>query len=117
MARQRKSAAAASKQTGPAARGGKQQPAAEGAPEGRVAQMRAVWKMTRENDPKLIPYVVGPAIAVLAIFVVVGVLIGQVILFPILGVILGLLAGTAIFGRRATGAIHVQLEGKPGAAA
>jgi hypothetical protein len=113
MARQKKPSA----QKSNARRNLSQTSAAEAAPEGRVAQMRAVWKMTRENDPRLIPYVVGPAVAVLAILVVVGVLIGQVILFPILGVILGFVTGTAVFGRRATGAIHTQLEGKPGAAA
>ncbi len=117
MARQKKPSAAASKKTGSDARRKAAAPAAEGAPEGRVAQMRAVWKMTRENDPRLMPYVVGPAVAVLAVLVVVGVLIGQVIVFPILGVILALVTGTAIFGRRATGAVHAQLEGKPGAAA
>ncbi|HVY10884.1 MAG TPA: DUF4191 domain-containing protein [Mycobacteriales bacterium] len=91
--------------------------AAEGAPEGRVAQMRAVWKLTRENDSKLIPVVFGPALAVLAVLVVVGILIGQIIIFAPLAVVLGLLTGTSIFGRRATKAVHATLEGKPGAAA
>jgi hypothetical protein len=117
MARQKKPSAASKKTQPNARRNPSQQSAAEAAPEGRVAQMRAVWKMTRENDPRLIPYVVGPALLVLAVVVVVGVLIGHVILFPVLGVLLALVTGTAIFGRRATGAIHVQLEGKPGAAA
>ncbi|HVT21080.1 MAG TPA: DUF4191 domain-containing protein, partial [Mycobacteriales bacterium] len=87
------------------------------APEGRVAQMRAVWKLTRENDPRLIPYVVGPAVLTLAVLVVVGILIGQPIIFSVMGVVGGLLAGTAIFGRRATAAVHARLEGQPGAAA
>jgi hypothetical protein len=119
MARQRKpSAAKRPAKKADAGRGGQPQPSGgSAAPEGRVAQMRAVWKMTRENDPRLLPLVVGSALVVLAVFVVVGVVIGQVILFPILGVILGLVTGTAVFGRRATGAIHTQLEGKPGAAA
>jgi hypothetical protein len=91
--------------------------AAAGAPEGRVAQMRAVWKMTRENDPKLIPYVLGPALLTLAVLVVVGILVGHVIIFSITAVVGALLAGTSVFGRRATGAIHTRLEGQPGAAA
>lgn len=116
MARQKKPIAPPTKAQSGAR---KNQPAAadKSAPEGRVAQMRAVWKMTRENDPRLIPYVVGPALAVLAVLVVIGVLINQVIVFSIMAVLGGVLTGTAIFGRRATAAIHTQLEGTPGAAA
>jgi hypothetical protein len=91
--------------------------AADGAPQGRVQQMLAVWKMTRETDKRLLPLVVGSALGVAAVLIVVGVLIGQLIIFIPLGVVGGLLTGTALFGRRATKAIHASLEGKPGAAA
>lgn len=63
--------------------------AAEGAPEGRVAQMLAVWKLTRDNDPKLLWVVFGPAVAVIAVLVVVGILIGQPIVFSVIGVLGG----------------------------
>jgi hypothetical protein len=93
-------------------------PAAESdAPQGRVAQVRAVWKMTREQDPRAIPIILGPALGVLVVFVVVGILIGQPILFPVIGVLLALITGTAIFGRRATKTMYAQVEGRPGAAA
>jgi hypothetical protein len=90
-------------------------PDAEGG--GRVAQVRAVWSMTRKSDPKLPLFVLGPAIAVLAVLVVVGVLIGHPVYFSILGVVGALLTGTAIFGRRATSSMYAQVEGQPGAAA
>ena len=92
-------------------------PAPEAAPQGRVAQMRAVWKLTRENDPKLVPFVFGPALGVIAVLVVVGVLISQLIIFIPLAIVGGLLVGTSIFGRRATAAVHSTLEGQPGGAA
>jgi hypothetical protein len=116
MARQKKPSAPAKKAQSGAA---KNQPksAPDSAPEGRVAQVLAVWKLTRDNDPKLLWFVVGPALAVIAILVVVGVLIGQIIVLAPLGVVGGLLTGTAIFGRRATGAVHARLEGQAGAAA
>jgi hypothetical protein len=79
--------------------------------------MRAVWKLTREHDPRLVPYVFGPAVVVLAALVVVGVLTGHVVLLSILAVLGGLLSGTTIFGRRATRAMHAQIEGRPGAGA
>ncbi|HEX4016122.1 MAG TPA: DUF4191 domain-containing protein [Frankiaceae bacterium] len=91
--------------------------AAEDAPQGRVAQMRGAWKMTREADPKLPLRVFGPALGVLAVLVVVGVLIGQDIIFPVLAVVGALLTGTSIFGRRVTSTVHATLEGQAGGAA
>jgi hypothetical protein len=91
--------------------------AADGAPQGRIAQMRGAWKMTHEADPKLPLKVFGPALGVLAVLVVVGVLIGQDIIFPILAVVGALLTGTSIFGRRVTSTVHATLEGQAGGAA
>lgn len=84
---------------------------------GRAAQLRSVWALTRKADPKLPLFVLGPAIAVLAILVVVGVLIGHVVYLSILGVLGALVTGMAIFGRRATSTMYAQVEGQPGAAA
>ena len=93
-------------------------PAADGAaPQGRAAQVRAVWSMTRKSDSKLLPLVFGPALGILVIFVVVGLLIGQIVLFAVIGVLLAMITGSLIFGRRATGSLYASVEGKPGAAA
>lgn len=73
--------------------------------------------MTRKADPKTPLIVLGPALAVLAILVVVGVLIGQPIYLSILGVLGALFTGMGIFGRRATSTMYAQVEGQPGAAA
>jgi hypothetical protein len=91
--------------------------APDGPPTGRVAQMRAVWSMTRKADPKMPLLVIGPALLVLAVIVVVGILIGHPIYLAVLGVLAALLTGTAIFGRRATASMYAQVEGQPGAAA
>jgi hypothetical protein len=84
---------------------------------GRVAQMRAVWSMTRKADPKLPLKVFGPALLVLAVVVVLGVLLDFVVYGSILGVLLALLTATFLFGRRATSSMYAQVEGQPGAAA
>lgn len=84
---------------------------------GRVAQVRAVWRLTREHDSKLALRVLGPALAVAAVLVVVGLLIGHLVYFVVLAVVGGILAGTVIFGRRATSSMYSQVEGQPGAAA
>lgn len=88
-----------------------------GVPSGRVAQVKAVWSLTRSNDPRLPLVVLGPAVAVLAVLVVVGILIGHPIYLSILAVVAALLVGTTIFGRRATASMYHQVEGQPGAAA
>ena len=84
---------------------------------GRVAQLRAVWSMTRKADRKTPLLVLGPAVAVLAILVVVGILIGHPVYLSILGVLGAMFVGMAIFGRRATATMYAQVEGQPGAAA
>ncbi|HTR68978.1 MAG TPA: DUF4191 domain-containing protein [Mycobacteriales bacterium] len=84
---------------------------------GRIQQVRQVWSMTRQQDPKAVPIILGSALLVLAVFVVIGILIGQIVLFSILAVMAALLAGTSIFGRRATKSMYAQVEGRPGAAA
>jgi hypothetical protein len=85
--------------------------------QGRAAQLRAVWSMTRKADRKLPLLVLGPALLVLAVLVVVGLLIGHPIYLSVLGVLGALFVGMAIFGRRATATMYAQVEGQPGAAA
>jgi hypothetical protein len=84
---------------------------------GRIAQMRAVWRLTRKADPRLPLIVFGTALAVLAVLLGVGVIIGHPIYFAVLGIVAALLAGTTVFGRRATASMYGQVEGQPGAAA
>ena len=84
---------------------------------GRAAQLRQVWSLTRSADSKLPLIVFGPALAILAVLVVVGVLIGHPVYLSILGVLGSIVAGMAIFGRRATKAMYAQVEGQPGAGA
>jgi Domain of unknown function (DUF4191) len=85
--------------------------------QGRVEQVKAVWKMTREQDPRAIPIILGPALAVLVIVVVVGILIHQKVLLSVVAVLASLIVGTSIFGRRATKTMYASVEGRPGAAA
>jgi Domain of unknown function (DUF4191) len=87
------------------------------APTGRIAQMRAVWSMTKQADPRLPIKVLTPALAVLVVLVVVGILTGHPVYLSVLGVLAALLTGTSLFGRRATSSMYAQVEGQPGAAA
>jgi uncharacterized protein DUF4191 len=84
---------------------------------GRVAQVKQVWAMTRAQDPRAIPLILGPALLALVIMVVLGIVLGQIIIFTVAGVLLAVIIGTSIFGRRATKTMYAQVEGRPGAAA
>jgi Domain of unknown function (DUF4191) len=91
--------------------------AAEPPQQSRVEQVRAVWKMTREQDPKAIPIILGPALLILVVLVVVGILISHIIIFSVVALLAAVITGTSIFGRRATKTMYAQVEGRPGAAA
>lgn len=84
---------------------------------GRTAQLRAAFTLTRQNDAKMLPLVLGTALGVLAIFVLVGILIGHPIYFTVIGFLISVMAATIVFGRRAATAAFAQVEGQPGAAA
>ena len=90
---------------------------------GRLAQIRATYRMAKRSDTKL-------GLILLLVFLVVGavgfglfwVLPPQGGLFDwvmaiVGGLLLGLLAAMVIFGRRAQRAAYGQMEGQPGAAA
>ncbi len=79
--------------------------------------MRAAFQLTRKNDPKMLPLVLGATVAVLAAFVLLGILLHHPIYFSVIGVLLSLMAATIVFGRRASAAAFTQIEGQPGAAA
>src|SRR5260221_1767642 len=85
--------------------------------QGRIRQLRDVYKMTRENDPKL-PLVLGAwGLGALAVFVGLGFLLGQPVFYGVFGVPVAVLAMMIIFGRRAQKAAYGSIKGQPGAAA
>jgi len=91
---------------------------AKPAKQGRIKQIAASYRMTKEVDPKI-------GLILLAVFVVsAAVGAGLLLLLPghwafsvSGGVLLGLLVVLIIFGRRAQKAAFSQMAGKPGAAA
>lgn len=85
--------------------------------QGRIKQIRDVYKMTRENDPKLPLVLAAWGLGALAVFVGLGFLLGSVIFYGIFGVPVAVLAMMIIFGRRAQRAAYGSIKGQPGAAA
>ena len=88
------------------------------AKQGRIKQIGASYRMTKQSDPRI-------GLVLLGVFVVAGAL-GYLLFFFLPGgwildlvtaVMIGLLAVLVVFGRRAQRAAYAQIEGQPGAAA
>ena len=91
--------------------------APEAAPQGRIAQIRATYRMTSKADPVLPWVLLGIFFGVVAVFVLLGVLFKSIPFWVIIGVPFATLATVYIFGRRAETAAYAGVEGQPGAAA
>jgi len=83
----------------------------------RLAQIRLIFKVTRERDPKVIWIMLLGFVIPLAVLLVLGIFVGPIWLWAPLGVLLGLLVAVNLFSRRVQRSAYAELEGKPGAAA
>src|SRR5712672_3233287 len=86
----------------------------------RRSQLWQAFQMQRKEDKRLLPYMIGAFVLIVAAAVVAGVFSGStfsmVTLIP-LGVVLGALVAFIIFGRRAQKSVYSKAEGQTGAAA
>ncbi len=84
---------------------------------GRVAQIRAAYKITKEAQPTIGLILLGIFLGVVAIFVAVGFVLRNPLLWGLTGVPFAFLATMIIFGRRVEKAAYGRLEGQVGAGA
>lgn len=85
----------------------------------RRTQLWQAFQMQRKEDKRLLPYMVGAFLAVVAASVALGLVIGGFTkyMFIVLGIVLGVLVAFIIFGRRAQKSVYGKAEGQAGAAA
>lgn len=87
----------------------------------RRKQLWQAFQMQRKEDTRLLPYMIGAFVLIVALSVAAGILIGHggftTYMFIVLGVILGALVAFIIFGRRAQKSVYSKAEGQTGAAA
>jgi hypothetical protein len=85
----------------------------------RRSQLWQAFKVQRQQDKRLLPYMVGAFVLIVAASVTAGVLVGGLTMFTLIifGVMLGALVAFIIFGRRAQKSVYRQAEGQTGAAA
>lgn len=81
------------------------------------SNLRQAFTLTRQNDSKLLPYMIGGGVLVAVIVYVVGYLLSGSVWFPLpFGLLLGLLVAMLVFSRRAQTSMFSQAEGQAGAA-
>ncbi|OBH52715.1 DUF4191 domain-containing protein [Mycobacterium sp. E2479] len=85
----------------------------------RRTQLWQAFKIQRQEDKRLLPYMIGAFVLIVGISVGVGIWAGgltMITLIP-LGVVLGGLVAFIVFGRRAQKSVYRKAEGQTGAAA
>jgi hypothetical protein len=86
--------------------------------EGRLKQIAASYRLTRETDPKIGWILLGVFLVVAAIVTGVFLFLPGIWVFDVLvGILSGILAALIVFSRRAQKAAYASIEGRPGAAA
>ena len=85
--------------------------------QGRLAQIRSAYTMTRKVDPMVGWVTAGAALLVLAVVLALGFVLGHPVYLGIMGLLAGFLVATIVFGKRAEKAAFSQVDGQPGAAA
>ena len=94
--------------------------ARKAASKARRAQLWQAFQIQRKEDKRLLPYMIGAFVLIVALAVAMAAYSGGIfswITLPILGVLLGGLIAFIIFGRRAQKSVYSKADGQTGAAA
>ena len=85
----------------------------------RRSQLWQAFTIQRQEDKRLLPYMIGAFVLIVGVSVAVGLWAGRftMITFIPLGVVLGALVAFIIFSRRAQKSVYSKAEGQTGAAA
>src|SRR5580692_12338886 len=85
----------------------------------RRGQLWQAFNNQRQEDKRLLPYMIGAFVLIVAIAVAIAVWAGgfSLISMPALGVVLGTLVAFIIFGRRAQRSVCSKADGEAGAGA
>jgi Domain of unknown function (DUF4191) len=84
--------------------------------QGRLSQIRDVYRVTKRSDPAIGWYMLLAFLGTFAVFLIVGLILKMPVFLGIFGVLFGVLAATILMSRRAERAAYSQIEGQAGAA-
>ncbi|ABW11210.1 putative integral membrane protein [Parafrankia sp. EAN1pec] len=88
-----------------------------GGARGRLAQIRLVYKITKQRDPRVLWLSLLGLAGPIAVGVILGVFVGPLYVWLPIAVLLGLVVALNVFSRRVQKTAYAEMEGKPGAAA
>jgi len=83
---------------------------------GRLSQLRQIYTVTRQADPKLPLWMLGGFVVTLLVAFGLGVLIGHAVYLTILGVPLAVMVAVVIMSRLAERSAYQRMAGQPGVA-
>lgn len=83
---------------------------------GRLAQIRDVYRITKQQDPLVGWYMLLAFLVTFGVILVVGLVLKLGWIFAIFGLMTGILVATIVMSRRAERAAYRQIEGQTGAA-
>ncbi|MCM3923669.1 DUF4191 domain-containing protein [Frankia sp. AiPs1] len=83
----------------------------------RLAQLRVVFKITRQRDPQVLWFTLAALFVPLVIGVLLGIFVGPLYVWIPLAILLGVVVALNVFSRRVQRTAYAEMEGKPGAAA
>jgi hypothetical protein len=89
---------------------------ATGSGGGKLAQLRLIYKITRQRDPRAVWFTLLGAVGPLAVGVLLALLVGPLWMWLPIGILLGLVVGLNVFSRRVQRTTYAEMAGKPGAA-
>lgn len=81
------------------------------------SQMWQAFKLQKERDKKLVPYMVLAFLVPIILFGLLSIVWGWLILNLIVGILFGAMAALFVFNRRLQAGVYEQIEGEAGAAA
>ncbi|ABD12497.1 hypothetical protein CcI156_16680 [Frankia sp. CcI156] len=83
----------------------------------RVAQLRMIYKVTRQRDPRALWITLAGFLAPVAVGIVPAIFVGPLYLWIPIALLLGVVVSLNLFSRRVQRTAYAEMEGKPGAAA
>jgi hypothetical protein len=92
-------------------------PARQPGEPGRLGQVKAVYKITRQRDPRVLWISLLGLIAPLLVGVPLGLFVGPIWIWIPLGLLFGLVLAMNVFSRRVQKTAYAEMEGRPGVAA
>lgn len=83
----------------------------------RLGQIKQAFALTRQNDPKVVPYLLAAFFGPFLLLLALGLVLDSPVFLGFLGFLVALVVTAFVFGKRVQATAYSQVEGQVGAAA